>query len=146
MTYVPPGYTPEPESGRMTAGVYPNCILAEFKVLTRDQSMKMNAMAAFIATYRDTDTGNEVEDFIKFGTGRKGGDYYAGLRLERLHALLGLPIPAAGETIDADALKASAEGAFFCVEIEEGISKQGKPYHNIKDVRGDADVDVPSGF
>lgn len=145
MTYLPPDYTPEPEGGRLAAGVYPNCILAEFKVLTKDQSAKMNSLAAFIATYRDTDSGNEVQDFIKFGTGRKGGDYYAGLRIERLHALLGLNLPAAGERIDPDALMAAAEGAFFCVEMVDTVSN-GRTYTNIKDVRGDADVDVPSGF
>jgi len=143
MTYTPPGYTPEPESGRMTAGVYPNCILTKFQI-AKDPA-KFDARVVFIAEYRDTDTNNDVTDFIKFGTGRKGGDYYAGLRIERLHALLGLPLPAAGEAIDPEALMACAEGAFFCVELVDTISN-GKTYTNIKDVRGDADVDVPSGF
>jgi len=146
VSYLPPDYTPAPEQGTMTAGVYPNCILADFKALTRDQSMKFNALAVFKATYRDTDSGNEVEDFIKFGTGRKGGDYYAGLRIERLHALLGLPVPAVGERLNPEALMAAAEGAFFCVELVETTTAQGRTFLNIKDVRADADVDVPSGF
>jgi hypothetical protein len=143
MTWIPPDYTPEPESGRMTAGVYPNCILAGFK--TAKDPAKLDARFAFIATYKDTDTGNEVVDFIKFGTGRKGGDYYAGLRIERLHALLGLAVPAAGERIAPDALMAAAEGAFFCVELTETTSNN-KTYTNIKDVRADADPDLPAGF
>ena len=139
MSWSPAGYEPEPESGALTAGIYPNCILSDFKQLDADKAAKCNARVVYVATYEDTESGAQATEFIKFGTGRKGGDYHAGLRIERLHAILGAPL---GATVNVADLMACADGVTFTVELEE-TSSNGKTYTNVTDVRASSDVAAP---
>jgi hypothetical protein len=82
---------------------------------------------AYIATYRDTESAAEIEDWIRYDGSKK--DYYAGLRVERLHAIFGADL-VQGENIDIKALLELSEGILFAVEVE-----QNGQYSNVIDVR-----------
>lgn len=125
MTYTPPNYTPQPA---LSAGVH-TCVLSAFK--PAPPAKNNGYAAAFNAVYQDVDTGSEVQDFIAFGRpGNPKGDYWSGVRIERLFAIMGLPAPEPGKDLDITALLLAAEGTQFLVEL-----KQNGQYLNIDDVR-----------
>ena len=126
MSFTPPGVTPSVDFG---VGVHA-CILTDFKQAKSPE--KFSASVVYIATYRDTESGAEKDDIIKFDGSKR--DYYAGLRVERLHAIFGAELPPDGHHPDFKNILDLAEGIFFTVEIDE-TSSNGKTYLNIKDVR-----------
>lgn len=132
MTYVPPNYE---SPAALQAGVH-TCVLSSFKEAPPSRDGKY--VAAFVAVYQDVQTGSEVSDFIAFGRpGNPKGDYWSGLRIERLFAIMGLPEPVPGQPLDITALLLAADGVQFEVELVQNGS-----YLNIQDVRGMA---VPVG-
>lgn len=120
MNWTPKGVTP---SALFGVGIHEQCILADFKEARPSKDGKYQR--AYIATYRDTMNVAEIEDWIRFDGTKK--DYYSGLRIERLHAIVGADL---GEDIDVKTLLDLSDGVMFTVEIE-----QNGQYLNIKDVR-----------
>lgn len=123
MGFNPPGVSAAPSLG---PGVYPACILVDIKQAANSPTGKYQV--AYVATYRDTESGCEVVDWIKWDGSKR--DYYASLRVERLHALFGVELPPEGHHPNFKELLALSDGYFFTVEME-----QSGEYVNIKDVR-----------
>lgn len=134
MSFCPPGVTPAVPFG---AGVHNACILVKFEQIRKVENFK--ASVVYIATYRDTESGAEVDDVIKFDGSKR--DHYAGLRVERLHAIVGSELPPDGHHPDFKNLVALSDGIFFTVELEETQSN-GKTYLNVKDVRANENTVV----
>jgi len=130
MAWTPEGITSVPS---LLAGTYPACILVSFDEAKPSPTGKYQR--AWVAVYRDTESGAEVTDWVKFDGSSK--DYYAGLRMERLHAIMHADIDV---RIDCKNLMNMANGIVFTVEITS-TTKNGNTYHNIADVRSN---DTPS--
>ena len=134
MSYVPPGVptrtTPEPQADapKMGVGVH-TCSLVSFVEAAPSPAGKY--YVAFIATYQN-EKGEQIKDWIKWvGT---GADYYAGLRIERLCAIFGAPVPDDHAPLDPAGMMEFAEGIEFLVKITENTAKDGRVYLNIEDV------------
>lgn len=138
MTFTPPGVN---QSAGFGPGIHTACILDRFTMARPSKDGKYQV--AYVAAYRDTETRQEIEDWIKFDGSKK--DYYSGLRVERLHAILGADLPPDGQHPDFKHLEELSDGVFFTVEIEETQSN-GRTYHNIKDVRANDENGVAASF
>jgi hypothetical protein len=134
MSFCPPGVTPAADFGN---GVHNACILVKFEQVNKPAAF--NASVVYKAVYRDTESGAEVDDVIKFDGSKR--DYYAGLRVERLHAIIGAELPPDDHHPDFKNLLDLSDGLFFTVEMSE-TQKDGKTYINIKDVRANEEAVV----
>jgi hypothetical protein len=134
MSFTPPGVVAAAPFG---AGVHASCILVKIDQVKKPEAFK--ASVVYIATYRDTESGAEIDDIIKFDGSKR--DYYAGLRVEHLHAIIGAELPPDGHHPDFKQLLDLSDGLFFTVEMEETQSN-GKTYLNIKDVRANDEVPI----
>ena len=132
MSFCPPGVTPAADFG---VGVHNACILVKLERAKKPEAFK--ASVVYIATYRDTESAAEIDDIIKFDGSKR--DHFSGLRVERLHAIIGAEIPPDGHHPDFKNLLDLSDGLFFTVELAE-TQKDGKTYLNIKDVRANEEA------
>ncbi|MEN6586810.1 MAG: hypothetical protein ABFE02_12290 [Sulfuricella sp.] len=123
MSFNPPGVSAPQTLG---PGVYPACILVSIEQAKPSSTGKYQI--AYVAVYRDTESALEVTDWIKWDGSRR--DFYAGLRIERLHAIIGADLPPEGHHPNFKELLELSTGVYFTVETE-----QNGEYVNIKDVR-----------
>ena len=120
MAWTPEGIINTPA---LQAGTYPACILVSFDEAKPSPTGKYQR--AWVAVYRDTESGAEVIDWIKFDGSTR--DYYAGLRMEALHSIMGADI---NNKIDCKNVMDLSNGIIFTVEMKS-TEKNGKVYCNI---------------
>lgn len=114
MSYVPPGVSAQSNFGPGVHRVWFNGIK---QITDPGKLAKFQAQALFIASFKSVETAAEIDLIIKF-SGQKA-DYYAGLNIDRLHLAAGLPEPAAGESLDLDALTNALDGVELDLEVND---------------------------
>lgn len=113
MPYTPPGVSAQ----SLAPGTH-EVFLTGFKPIDDPAKLaKFAAQAVFIATYKSSETGLEIDQVIKFNGSR--ADFFAGQTIDRLHMAAGLAEPAAGEVLDIAALLIAIDGRPFLLEVNE---------------------------
>jgi len=114
MAYCPPNVTIQ----TLEAGTH-SVFLTDLEEITDPSKLAKfnNAQAVFIATYKSTQTAIEIKHVIKFNGSK--ADFYAGLNIDRLHIVAGLPAPNPGDTLDLENLKALLDGIEFQITVND---------------------------
>lgn len=113
MAYCPPNVSTQ-SLGTGTHSVF----LADLKEITDTAKLaKFAAQAVFVASYKSVENAVEIDHVIKFNGSK--ADHYAGLNIDRLHMVAGLPAPTPGEPLDLENLKALLEGIEFQITVND---------------------------
>lgn len=119
MPYLPPGVP----ASTFAPGVH-QVILAEFGTITKPDTLsKLGAKVAYKATFKSLETAAEIDLLIKFNGSKS--DYYAGLNIDRLFAVAGLPEPVPGTALDISAMVLALNQKNILIEVNDRGYAQG---------------------